>query len=49
MSIQVAIHHKTVYKFDQFINVFPHVIRLRPAAHSRTPIHAYSLTIGATQ
>lgn len=48
MSIQVAVHHKTVYKFDQFINVFPHVIRLRPAAHSRTPIHAYSLTIGAT-
>jgi len=48
MSIQVALHHKTTYTFDQFINVFPHVIRLRPAAHSRTPIHAYSLTIGAT-
>lgn len=48
MSIQVALHHKTTYTFDQFINVFPHVIRLRPAAHSRTPIHAYSLTIGAS-
>lgn len=48
MSIHVALNHKTVYKFDRFVNIFPHVIRLRPAAHSRTPIHAYSLKIGAS-
>ncbi len=49
MSIHVALKHKTVYKFDRYVNVFPHVIRLRPAAHSRTPIRAYSLTIGAKE
>lgn len=47
MSIHVALNHKTVYKFDRPVQVFPHVIRLRPAAHSRTPIHAYSLKVGA--
>ncbi|MEZ5450640.1 MAG: transglutaminase family protein [Thiolinea sp.] len=47
MSIHVALKHKTVYTFDRHVTVFPHVIRLRPAAHSRTPIHAYSLKIGA--
>ncbi|HEY5822128.1 MAG TPA: transglutaminase family protein [Propionibacteriaceae bacterium] len=37
--------HRTNYKFDRPIKIYPHVIRLRPAPHSRTPIEAYSLTI----
>ncbi len=45
MSIRVACNHNTSYKFDRPISIFPHVIRLRPAPHSRTPIHAYSLKI----
>ncbi|NJA07009.1 transglutaminase family protein [Methylococcaceae bacterium WWC4] len=45
MSIKVAINHKTCYRYDQSIQLSPHVLRLRPAAHSRTPISAYSLTI----
>jgi uncharacterized protein (DUF2126 family)/transglutaminase-like putative cysteine protease len=45
MTIRVALHHKTKYKFDRRINLAPHVIRLRPAAHARTPIHGYSLHI----
>jgi len=45
MSIRVACNHDTIYKFDRPISIFPHVIRLRPAPHSRTPIHAYSLKI----
>lgn len=49
MSIHVALNHKTVYKFDRPVTIFPHVIRLRPAVHSRTPIHAYSLNIGAEE
>ncbi|EIJ33959.1 DUF2126 domain-containing protein [Thiothrix nivea] len=45
MSIHVALNHRTVYKFDRPVNLSPHVVRLRPAAHSRTPILAYSLNI----
>ena len=43
--IAVAIEHRTTYRFDRPISIGPHVIRLRPAPHSRTPIEAYSLTI----
>ena len=45
MTIRVAIHHKTRYEYDRLVSVFPHVLRLRPAPHSRTPIHSYSLKI----
>ena len=45
MTIRVAINHRTTYDFDRLINLSPHTIRLRPAAHSRTPIHSYSLKI----
>ncbi len=45
MSLKVVISHKTAYKYDRFIALSPHIIRLRPAPHSRTPIEAYSLKI----
>lgn len=45
MSIKVAIRHHTKYKYDKSIQVFPQVIRLRPAPHTRTEIEAYSLHI----
>ncbi|GAB2674361.1 hypothetical protein GCM10027169_40320 [Gordonia jinhuaensis] len=45
MTIKVAIEHRTSYVFDRPVKVFPHVLRLRPAPHSRTPIEAYSLTV----
>ena len=45
MTIRVAIQHNTYYKFDRPVNLSPHVIRLRPAPHSRTPIDAYSLKV----
>ncbi|MGR8980275.1 MAG: transglutaminase family protein, partial [Gammaproteobacteria bacterium] len=45
MTIRVAIHHKTIYSFDRLVSLSPHVFRLRPAVHSRTPIKAYSLRI----
>jgi len=45
MSIKVALEHRTSYTFDRLVEVFPHVVRLRPAPHSRTPIEAYSLQV----
>ena len=45
MTIRVAINHKTVYQFDRAVFLSPHVFRLRPAVHSRTPIKGYSLRI----
>ncbi|MGB5325463.1 MAG: transglutaminase family protein, partial [Pseudomonadales bacterium] len=45
MSIRIAIHHKTEYRFDQSVTVFPHVLRLRPAPHSRTVVTSYTLKV----
>ncbi|MEM9713338.1 MAG: transglutaminase family protein [Actinomycetota bacterium] len=45
MSITVALRHRTSYSFDRPTEVHPHLLRLRPAAHSRTPIRSYSLTV----
>jgi transglutaminase-like putative cysteine protease len=47
MAIRVAIHHETEYSFDRLTTLYPHVLRLRPAPHSRTKIHSYSLKIGS--
>jgi uncharacterized protein (DUF2126 family) len=45
MSIRVALHHRTVYRYDREVTLSPQSVRLRPAPHSRTPITAYSLRI----
>ena len=45
MAIRVALHHRTRYQFDRLVNLSPHEVRLKPAAHARTPILAYSLTV----
>jgi len=45
MSIKVALEHRTTYRFAAPTQLFAHVVRLRPAPHTRTPIEAYSLTV----
>jgi len=45
MAIHIALSHKTHYKYDRKVSHGPHVIRLRPAPHCRTPILSYSQKI----
>jgi uncharacterized protein (DUF2126 family) len=45
MTIKVALHHRTAYAFDRPVALSPHEVRLRPAAHCRTPIESYSLRV----
>jgi uncharacterized protein (DUF2126 family) len=45
MSIHVALTHVTRYRFDRAVNLSPHIVRLRPAPHARTPILSYSQRI----
>src|SRR5947209_3435529 len=45
MAIRVALNHQTIYHYDRPVNLEPHVIRLRPAPHCRTPVLSYALKI----
>lgn len=45
MAIKVSLHHRTEYHFDRLVNLAPHLIRLRPAPHTRTPVHQYALKV----
>src|SRR5436309_11116436 len=45
MSIHVALHHRSHYTYDRPLGHSPHILRLRPAPHCRTPILSYSLRV----
>ncbi|HKY03219.1 MAG TPA: transglutaminase family protein [Burkholderiales bacterium] len=45
MAIRVALNHRTSYRFDRLVSLGAHEVRLRPAAHTRTPVSGYSLKV----
>jgi uncharacterized protein (DUF2126 family)/transglutaminase-like putative cysteine protease len=45
MGIQIALTHRTRYRYERAISLGPQVIQLRPALHCRTPILSYSLDV----
>jgi len=45
MSLRIALHHQSCYRYDRDVTIAPHEIRLRPAPNSRTPILSYSLRV----
>ena len=45
MGIQVALNHRTLYRYEHATALGPQVIRLHPAPHSRVPILHYSLDV----
>ena len=45
MGIQVALNHRTQYRYDKAVFLGPQVIQLRPAPHCRTPILSYALSV----
>jgi uncharacterized protein (DUF2126 family)/transglutaminase-like putative cysteine protease len=49
MAIRVVLNHRTEYRYDRLVTLDPHVVRLRPAPHCRTPILSYSLTVHPAQ
>ena len=49
MGIQIALNHRTQYRYDKPVFLGPQVIQLRPAPHCRTPILSYSLKVTPTE
>ena len=49
MAIQVALRHRTNYRYDRPVSLGPQIIRLRPGLQCRAPILSYSLDLIPTE
>lgn len=43
--MQILIQHTTTYDYERPVYLTPHILRLKPAAHSRTAVEKFSLYI----
>src|SRR5579862_2744581 len=49
MGIRIALNHRTRYHYTSPVWLSPHVVRLRPAPHCRTPVDSYSLKVAPAE
>ena len=45
LSVVAALNHVTRYRYLEPVTLGPHVVRLRPAPHTRTRIASYSMNV----
>ena len=45
MVMQVALRHRTSYRYDRPVGLRPQIVRLRPAPHCRTKVLSYALKV----
>ncbi len=45
MTLQVKLHHKTLYRYDRQVRLSPQEIRLRPSPQDKTKVLSYSLRV----
>ncbi len=45
MSIHIALQHRTVYQYDQLVQLGPQLVRLKPCAHARSPVLSYRIEV----
>ncbi|MEO6036355.1 MAG: transglutaminase family protein, partial [Verrucomicrobiota bacterium] len=45
MAIHISLLHRSHYTYDRAVTHAPHLVRLRPAPHCRTPILSYALNV----
>ncbi|KAA3621773.1 MAG: IMP dehydrogenase, partial [Proteobacteria bacterium] len=45
MAIRISLRHTTEYAYEKPVRLSPQLVRLRPAPHTRTPLHQYSLKV----
>jgi len=49
VAIHVGIDHHTRYRYDRLVKLSPHLIRLMPAPHTRTPVHHYHFSVSPNE
>ena len=45
MGTQVALQHRTEYRYQRAVALGPQTVQLRPSPHCRTPVLGYELQV----